>query len=140
MANELVLLFEDNDGVADFFKDIVETHGYRVNHYLNPADFFAQKEEAARQLEKSALIWTDGEMPKMHGLDLTRKLRLEHAYNKPIVYNSGRLADREVTDIEAQTVTRADGSSILLVNKVLIKPVDLKTIYKTLDTLLAPKP
>ena len=140
MADGLILLFEDDDGVAEFYRDCIPLSGYRVQHYWKPSDFLKQAADVQRLLDESLLVLTDGDMPGMHGLELIRTLRTDHDYKKPAIYNSGRLAEKETAELEAQQVTLRDGSQIALVNRALVKPVGLRTLISTIEAVTAPKP
>ncbi len=141
MADGLILLFEDEDGLAELYSDVIQMSGYTVQHYFKPTDFLGEKpEDITRTLDSSKLIWTDGDMPLMHGLDLAQKLRIEHNYTKPIVYNSGRLAQQDIAELETRTVQKPDGSQIILINRALAKPITVKTTLQVIAELTAPKP
>ena len=68
--NKLIILAEDNDQSAEITREILEMWGYRVVVTQDGLETLAAVES-----EKPALILMDWHMPKMDGLEATKKLK-----------------------------------------------------------------
>jgi CheY-like chemotaxis protein len=85
-ARPLVLVADDDEEIRFLFRTVLEIRGYRV---IEAAD----GEEAVRlaQSAEPDLILMDGYLPRVDGLDATRRIRrLAHVGRVPIVFVSGR--------------------------------------------------
>jgi PAS domain S-box-containing protein len=84
-ASETVLLVEDQDGLRELVRDMLELAGYRVLEAGAPA----AAEQIGREFDGAIdLLLTDVVMPGMSGLELTARLR-ERRPGLPVMYMSG---------------------------------------------------
>ena len=84
-GDETLLLVEDEDGVRDLVRDILELAGYRV--------LVASVPSAAERISRDCnetihLLLTDVVMPEMSGLELADRLRMQRP-NIQVMYMSG---------------------------------------------------
>lgn len=81
MANELVLIVEDNEKNRKLVRDVLQFHGYRILETDNA--------EAGVQLareERPALILMDFHLPGMNGIEALGQLRAEASTAKiPVI-------------------------------------------------------
>jgi CheY-like chemotaxis protein len=70
-GSETVLLVEDEEGVRDLAREILEISGYRVLVGCHPAEALALVEERGETIH---LVVTDVVMPKMSGPELVARL------------------------------------------------------------------
>jgi two-component system, cell cycle sensor histidine kinase and response regulator CckA len=84
-GTETILLVEDEDGVRDLVRDMLELAGYRVLVAAVPSDALRISRECEDQIR---LLVTDVVMPEMSGLELASTLR-EHRPSMQVMYMSG---------------------------------------------------
>ena len=84
-GDETLLLVEDEDGVRDLVRDILELAGYRVLVASVPS----AAERISRDFDSTIhLLLTDVVMPEMSGLELAERVRM-HRPNIQVMYMSG---------------------------------------------------
>ncbi len=111
-----VLIVEDEESVRQALVKILENFGHKV---LAAAD----ANEGLEKLKNGAdIVFTDLGLPGPSGWDLARAIKKNYP-KVPVVLLSG-------WDVETE-----DKSLILLVEKVLPKPVKIKEILDTIDQL-----
>ncbi len=86
-----ILMVDDSISTREIEKDILESHGYKVNLAVDGLDAF----EKAAEFQYD-LVVTDIEMPNMDGFSLTEKLRDSDDYkHTPIVIVTSREKDED---------------------------------------------
>jgi CheY-like chemotaxis protein len=115
---KLVLVVDDDQGIASGVETILNRHGYRTMRA-------ARAEEALELLEETRpdLVLSDLEMPGMSGLDLARRVRAD-----------ARLAG--VPFILA-TAASIDASHFSLIDGYLVKPFETTVLLKFVARNLA---
>ncbi|MGQ0524678.1 MAG: response regulator [Betaproteobacteria bacterium] len=74
MANELVLIVEDNEKNRKLARDVLQFHGYRIIETDNAEDGIRLARE-----QKPALILLDFHLPGMNGIEALGQLRADPA-------------------------------------------------------------
>jgi two-component system response regulator FixJ len=82
---EQICVVDDDEGVADSLKLLLETFGYDVRSYNAGADLLADDSRRA-----AGCLIIDQHMPRMDGLDLVDRLQKE-GVRVPTILISGRL-------------------------------------------------
>jgi two-component system cell cycle response regulator DivK len=81
MANELILIVEDNDKNLKLVRDVLKYHGYRTMEAMNGQDAL----DIAR-LHGPALILMDIQLPEMDGITAFERLRADSSTKKiPVI-------------------------------------------------------
>jgi two-component system, cell cycle sensor histidine kinase and response regulator CckA len=86
---ETILLVEDEAGLRDLAREVLQQHGYRVLEARHGPDAFGAAEEHAGPIH---LLLTDVVMPHMSGRELADRLRSMHP-EMAILYMSGHTDD-----------------------------------------------
>jgi len=126
-GSETLLLVEDEDGVRELVRDMLEMAGYRVLEAAVPS----QAEGLSRDFDGTIhLLLTDVVMPEMSGLELSHRLR-DHRPDLPVMYMSG-----------FPEPTVGDGGAEAPGAHFISKPFDrqglLRSVRRALDTTGAP--
>lgn len=117
-AQQLVLVAEDHDDTRLLFRTVLEVRGYRV---VEAAD----GEEAVRVAEsvRPDLILLDGNLPRLSGVDATRRIRASaHIAHVPILFISGYAGDNFLA------LAREAGC-----DEYLVKPIDFGRLEELLE-------
>jgi two-component system response regulator FixJ len=114
-----ICVVDDDEGVADSLKLLLETFGYDVLSYNAGADLLA---DDCRRAAGCLII--DHHMPRMNGLDLVDRLQRE-GVRVPIILISGRL--------DTNTTERAASFGI---TSVLEKPFAADRLVDLIRTVL----
>lgn len=117
-AQPLALVAEDHEDTRLLFRTLLELRGYSV---IEAAD----GEETVRTAESARpdLILMDGGLPRLSGVDATRRIRAaEHIRHVPIVFVSGHA--------EAAFLALAREAGC---DDFLVKPVDLAELEDVLE-------
>ena len=85
LSREQICVVDDDEGVADSLKLLLETFGYDVQSYNSGADLLADDRRRAADC-----MIIDHHMPNMNGLDLVDRLQKEGG-RVPMILISGRL-------------------------------------------------
>lgn len=122
MANESILLVEDDALLRHAFKLLIEDQGYRVHEAGTAADAIAKA-----TADKPDLVLLDLGLPDAPGLDVARALRKHEATLLiPIIALTGR-----VGAAEKEECLKAGCTSYLT------KPIEPKALMKRLAEFLA---
>lgn len=116
-ARPLVLVADDHEDTRLLFRTLLEFRGYSV---IEAAD----GEETVRTAERARpdLILMDGGLPRLSGVDATRRIRTaDHIRHVPIVFVSGHAG------AAFRALAREAGC-----NEFLVKPVDLAELEDVL--------
>ncbi len=89
-----VLLVEDDDGVREFAREVLERAGYRVHAARNGVDALAQIRSHELSLD---VVVTDIVMPEMGGREMMEQLRRWRP-DLPVLYVSGYTDDARMLD------------------------------------------
>ncbi|MEW6067288.1 MAG: PAS domain S-box protein [Nitrospirota bacterium] len=72
LGNEKILVVDDDEDVLGFFKDVLETHGYKVMPANNPIIAIEIFNKMSKEID---IVITDIMMPLMDGRELIRNLK-----------------------------------------------------------------
>ena len=117
-ARRLILVADDHEDTRLLFRTVLEVRGYSV---IEAAD----GEETVRTAESARpdLILMDGSLPRLSGVDATRRIRgSEHIGHVPIVFISGHAG------AAIRALAREAGC-----NEYLVKPFDLAQLDDVLE-------
>ena len=117
-----ILLVEDNESNIQVVRDYLQDYGYRVVVAQNGMDALEKAEQ-----EFPSLILMDVQMPEMDGLEAIRLLRINRRFTSTPIIALTALAmpgDRERCLAAGAT-------------EYMSKPVSLKLLVKTIETMLA---
>lgn len=117
---DLVLVAEDDEGIALALEILIEDAGYRVVHAMHGEQALAM----ARELHP-ALIFTDLMMPRMDGEQLIEALQQDAT-------SSGR----PVPHIVLMTAARTSHASEIPADAYLPKPFDVDQVFTLLDRFM----
>lgn len=117
-----VLFVDDEESLVDFGTIVLEKVGYTVEGYTSSVDALEVFREAPQRFD---LVITDHIMPKMQGMELAKKI-LEIRKDIPVMLCTGTRSD--------QLTEHANAAGI---REVLLKPIPMKTLIKSINTLLA---
>lgn len=120
MADAVIVIVEDNLGVADFYVDLLTEHGYQARSFPDGPSFLA----TLATLSPDLLI-VDRNMPGLDGLEVARRVRGVRP-NLPILMVSGA-GVRPIT-------SKAGG----IVDRYLGKPCTIQQFIGAVSELLAP--
>jgi len=120
MANELILIVDDNVGIRSLLKEVLENNGYKVEVAPNG-------EEAIEKFHKCApsIVLLDSRMPGMNGVKVAEILKTVSP-ELPIIMISSY---SEQGDIK---IAQEKG----FVSYILTKPFDINEIIKLLHDIL----
>lgn len=107
-GDERILVVDDEDAIVKLIKKMLESLGYRVTAFTSSVDAF---EAFQKQPSDFDLIITDMTMPKLTGMELSRKV-LKIKADMPIIICTG--FSELITDKKAKN---------LGIKKLLMKPV-----------------
>ena len=88
-GTETVLLVEDEPGLRDFAREVLETHGYQVLEASRPGEALRLAQEHAGRIQ---VMVTDVVMPQMNGRELAQRLTSVRPDLK-VLYMSGYTDD-----------------------------------------------
>jgi hemerythrin-like metal-binding protein/PAS domain S-box-containing protein len=116
-----VLLVDDEEAILDFTEEVLSNNGYEVIKSVNGEEALSLFQEGP---EKIDLVITDQTMPKLTGVNLSKKL-LEIRPDIPIILCTGysKLVDEE----KAKAVG---------IRSYLKKPIDTNQLLKTINELI----
>jgi len=120
-GNERILLVDDEQMLADVWKELLEHLGYQVMAQTSSLEALRVFREEPGNFD---LIITDHKMPDMVGLDLARELRAIRA-DIPIILSTGSIF--LIDHHEAERVG---------IQSILLKPFDLQSMAKTVRMAL----
>jgi two-component system cell cycle response regulator DivK len=124
MANELILLVEDNDKNRKLARDVLQVKGYRVIE--------AESAEAGLVLaaeQQPDLVLMDIHLPGMDGLQALTRMREGPATRAiPVIAFTASVMPQERSKIKAAGF-----------DALIAKPIDLKEFVATITTLLKDK-
>jgi len=117
-----ILLVDDEDPILDFVTEMLSNRGYKVTKCMNSETALSLFEETP---EKFNLVITDQTMPKLTGLDLSKRLLAIRA-DIPIILCSGysELVDEE----KAKSIG---------IRSYLNKPIDQKQLLQVINDSLS---
>ena len=118
VAQPLVLVADDHEDTRLLFRTVLEVRGYSV---IEAAD----GEETVRTAESARpdLILMDGSLPRLSGIDATRRIRRSaHIGHVPIVFISGHAG--------LSSLARAREAGC---DEYLVKPFDLAQLENVLE-------
>lgn len=123
MAGKKVLIVEDNEQSMELFRDLLLSKGYAV---MEAVDGEAALDRAL--YETPDLILMDIQLPKMDGVEVTRRMR-----NYPALNNTAIIA------ITAHAM-KGDREGFLKAgfNDYIAKPINIKTFLQTIENYLQP--
>ena len=85
LARPLVLVADDHEDTRLLFRTVLEVRGYDV---IEAAD--GEETVSIAESARPDLILMDGGLPRLNGVDATRRIRRsDHIWNVPIVFISG---------------------------------------------------
>ena len=117
-ARPLVLVADDHEDTRLLFRTVLEVRGYRV---IEAAD--GEETVRAAESERPDLILMDGSLPRLSGVDATRRIRgADHIGHVPIVFVSGHAGAAFLA------LAREAGC-----DEFLVKPVDLAQLQDVLE-------
>jgi signal transduction histidine kinase len=117
-----VLLVEDDEGVRNFAREVLERSGVRVSVARDGAEGLSVAREASYAFD---LVVTDVVMPNMNGRQMVDRMR-EFAPAMPVLFMTG-YADN--------AITRAELSPSF--ERLIEKPFSARTLRSTIETLTA---
>ncbi|MDD2804136.1 MAG: response regulator [Elusimicrobiales bacterium] len=121
-----VLIVEDDIGVMEFLKIIVQREGFKVE---NAYDGHEGVEKARSVLPD--LILLDLMLPKSGGFEIVRELQNEETGGIPVVIMTGRVMDRSTSEmIKRETNVR----------EYLEKPIKTEVLAALMHRLLKTRP
>lgn len=82
---ERICIVDDDEGVADSLRVLLEAFGFGVQSYGSGADFLADD-----RVSRAGCLVIDQQMPGMSGLDVVNHLRRE-GVRLPVILISGRV-------------------------------------------------
>jgi CheY-like chemotaxis protein len=116
----IIVLIDDDIALQELLVELLESQGYQVSNFLNPA-------EALQFLTEEivpSLIITDYHLPEMSGIELIMKLR-EQGNHVPVILTSGDTAiENGIIDLSSINV------------EVLEKPFEFEALLSLADGLL----
>jgi len=125
-ASKLVLIVDDEKGIREFLKIIVQKEGFRV-------DMAEDGEEALKKARaiKPDVILLDLMLPKSGGFEVLHELQAEETAGIPIIVMTGRFMDQSTSDMIRQEANVKD---------YLQKPVKTESLIAHLHQLLKTRP
>jgi len=124
MANERLLVIDDERGFVDFISERLGAKGFHIIRAFNGREGLERA-----YADKPDLIILDIAMPEMNGYDVCRKLKLDKNFKDiPIIMLTAKF---QPTDIRFGVGMGADS--------YLTKPLELELLLSTVNTLLAKK-
>lgn len=123
MIEKKVLIAEDNEQSMELFRDLLISKGYTV---IEAMDGEAALEKAL--IETPDLILMDIQIPKIDGVEVTRRMR-----NYPALNNTVIIA------VTAHAM-KGDKESFLKAgfNDYIAKPINIKAFLQTIENYLQP--
>lgn len=124
MMEKRILLVDDQAHIVRILKRALTQNGYIVDTALNGVDALALLQE-----ERYAAVVSDYQMPKMDGVELCEKFRLQDPTGNTLLILSTAVADHSLEEW-----------ANALVNTIYLeKPVSLKRLTDTLSEYLLDK-
>lgn len=120
-ASKSILVVDDEELIADMFKQMLENVGYTVTAMSDSKKALAAFQASA---DKFDLIITDQTMPDLTGVELAREIS-KNSPQTPIILCSGY--SRLISEKKAEE---------LGVSKLLKKPVDSKILVTAVNEVL----
>ncbi len=122
----MIMLVEDNDVVADLFKDIIQDMGYSCLHVISAEQAF---KEIGPVLARLKLIIMDFKLVDMTGIRATIKLRttISSLHDLPIIGITGGLYTDDVELLEQAQF-----------NLILQKPILPRQLRLAIEICLGP--
>jgi two-component system, cell cycle sensor histidine kinase and response regulator CckA len=127
--NELVLVVDDETGILQVTRTMLERHGYRV---LTAGDGAMALGELSRHLDEVRLVVTDIMMPVMDGVQLIHVLRRMNPELR-IIASSGLLGMPGVKDRTEEVLAQG-------VKHILHKPYSIENLLRAVNDELHPLP
>ena len=116
-----ILVVDDDEQVAEMYKEILTTVGYGATITTSPEECLASLAQGPDSFD---LLLTDMRMPGMDGAELSRKIRESHPH-LPIIICSGYHDAIKTQQLEE-----------LKIDKLLTKPVDQKEFLNSIQQSL----
>ncbi len=117
-ARPLVLVADDHEDTRLLFRTVLEMRGYAV---IEAAD--GEETVSTAESLRPDLILMDGSLPRLSGLDATRRIRRsDHIGHVPIIFISGHAAASSLA------LAREAGC-----NEYLVKPFELPQLEDVLE-------
>ncbi|MCK5493023.1 MAG: response regulator, partial [Candidatus Omnitrophica bacterium] len=120
-GDERILVVDDEDEIVKLIKKMLESLGYTVTAFTNSVNAFEAFQKKPNEFD---LIITDMTMPKMTGMELSRKV-MEIRVDMPVVICTG--FSELITDKKAKAIG---------VKKLVMKPVIKKDMAKVIREVL----
>ncbi len=122
MANERILVVDDNPTNLKLACVILEGAGYKISTAVNAAEVLALDGEVPR------MVMMDIQLPDLDGLELTRRLRRDPRWSGVLIVALTAYAMKG--DREKALAAGCDG--------YVSKPIDIEQLLTTVSTLLNP--
>jgi CheY-like chemotaxis protein len=122
MANERILIVDDNPTNLKLAFVILQGAGYEITTAVNAAEVLALKGEPPQ------MIMMDIQLPDLDGLELTRRLRKDPRYQNVRIVALTAYAMKG--DREKALEAGCDG--------YVAKPIDIELLLSTVEKLLSP--
>lgn len=121
-----VLIVEDDIGVMEFLKIIVQREGFKVEDAYDGHEGVKKARSVLPDL-----ILLDLMLPKSGGFEIARELQNEDTGNIPVVIMTGRIMDRSTSEMIKQEAN---------VREYLEKPIKTEILAALLHRLLKTRP
>lgn len=125
-ASKLVLIVDDEKGIRDFLKIIIQKEGFKVEVAEDGEDALKK----ARAISPDVIL-LDLMLPKSGGFEVLHELQAEETAGIPIIVMTGRYMDRSTSDLIKQEANVKD---------YLEKPIKTESLVSHLHQLLKTRP
>jgi DNA-binding response OmpR family regulator len=125
-AGKTILIVEDDLGVMEFLKIVVQREGFKVENAFDGQEGV----QKARSVLPD-LILLDLMLPKSGGFEIVRELQNEETGAIPVVIMTGRMMDRSTSEMIKQEPN---------VREYLEKPIKTELLAALIHRLLKTKP